>query len=165
MVSKRSNVTIGRTMMFCDFLIVGSAYFVLHYPLPEIVFGLMTTMIASYMCDAVINSNRQAVQFTIISKQWEDIADAINTDAHRGCTVLDATGWYSKKPVKMLLVMCRKIESVTIYRIIKTIDPEAMVTQGNVNGVYGNGFDKMKVSVKKKARQAVTDAPKSESDN
>ncbi|MDE5660561.1 MAG: YitT family protein [Muribaculaceae bacterium] len=165
MVSKRSNVTIGRTMMFCDFLIVGSAYFVLHYPLPEIVFGLMTTMIASYMCDAVINSNRQAVQFTIISKQWEDIADAINTDAHRGCTVLDATGWYSKKPVKMLLVMCRKIESVTIYRIIKTIDPEAMVTQGNVNGVYGNGFDKMKVSVKKKNRQAVTDAPKSESDN
>lgn len=154
MVNKRSNVTIGRTMMLCDFLIVGSAYFVLHYPLPEIVFGLMTTIIAGYMCDMVINSNRQAVQFTIISKKWEDIANAINNDANRGCTVFDGTGWYSRQPVKMLMVMCRKIESVTIYRIVKSIDPEALVTQGNVNGVYGKGFDKMKVKVGKKPVKA-----------
>lgn len=154
MVNKRSNVTIGRTMMLCDFLIVGSAYFVLHYPLPEIVFGMMTTIIAGYMCDMVINSNRQAVQFTIISKKWEDIANAINADANRGCTVLDGTGWYSRQPVKILMVMCRKIESVTIYRIVKSIDTDALVTQGNVNGVYGKGFDKMKVKVGKKSVKA-----------
>ncbi|MCM1310650.1 MAG: YitT family protein [Bacteroides sp.] len=150
MVSKRSNVTIGRTMMACDFLIVGSAYFVLHYPLPEIVFGMMTTVLTGYMCDLVINSNRQAVEFIIISKHWEAIANAINTDANRGCTVLDGMGWYSKQPVKMLMVMCRKIEAVTIQRIVKSIDPEALVTQGNVNGVYGKGFDKMKVNINKK---------------
>lgn len=156
MVNKKSNVTIGRTMMMCDFLIVGSAYFVLHYPLPEIVFGMITTVLTGYMCDLVINSNRQAVQFTIISKQWEDIADAINADANRGCTVFDGMGWYSKHPVKMLMVMCRKIESVTIYRIVKSIDPDALITQGNVNGVYGKGFDKMKVSVApKKPHRAV----------
>ncbi len=150
MVSKRSNVTIGRTMIFCDIFIVSSAYFVLHYSLTEIVYGLMTTFSTGYMCDLVINSNRQAVQFTIISKKWEQIATAINQDAKRGCTVVDATGWYSKQPVKMLIVMCRKIESVGIYRIIKTIDPEALVTQGNVNGVYGKGFDIMKVKTEKK---------------
>lgn len=162
MVSKRSNVTIGRTMMLCDFCIVGSAYFVLHYPLPEIVFGIMTTMIAGYMCDMVINSNRQAVQFTIISKRWEEIADAINTDANRGCTIVDGMGWYSKQSIKMLIVMCRKIESVTIYRIVKSIDPEALVTQANVNGVYGKGFDKMKVNVGKKNRRVANpDHPES----
>lgn len=149
MVSKKSNVTIGRTMILCDFFIVSSAYFVLHYSLTEIVYGLLVTFFTGYMCDLVINSNRQAVQFTIISKKWEQIATAINTDANRGCTVVDATGWYSKKPVKMLIVMCRKIESVTIYRIVKSIDPEALVTQGNVNGVYGKGFDIMKVKTEK----------------
>lgn len=150
MVSKRSNVTIGRTMMACDFCIVGSAYFVLHYPLSEIVFGMMTTVLVGYMCDLVIDSNRQAVQFMIFSKKWEDIATAINTDANRGCTVLDGMGWYSRHQVKILLVMCRKIESVTIRRIVKSIDPEALVTQGNVNGVYGKGFDSMKDNVSKK---------------
>ena len=149
MVSKKSNVTIGRTMMICDVVIVGSAYFVLHYSITEIVFGLLVTFGVGSMCDLVINSNRQAVQFTIISKKWDKIADAIISDAHRGCTVVDATGWYSKKPVKMLIVMCRKIESVTIYRIVKTIDGEALVTQGNVNGVYGNGFDSMKIRTPK----------------
>ena len=57
-------------------------------------------------------------------------------------------GWYSKQEVKMLLVMCRKIESVTISRIIKSIDPDAFTTQCNVNGVYGKGFDDLKVKMK-----------------
>lgn len=148
MVSKKSNVTIGRTMMICDFFIVGSAYFVLGYPISEIVFGMLVTVLTGYMCDLIINSNRQAVQFTIFSSRWEEIADAINKDANRGCTVFNGMGWYSKKDVKMLLVMCRKIESVTIYRIIKSIDKDALVTQANVNGVYGQGFDRLKVKIK-----------------
>lgn len=52
----------------------------------------------------------------------------------------------------MLIVMCRKIESVTIFRIIKTIDPDALVTQANVNGVYGQGFDQLKVKMKEEYR-------------
>ena len=47
------------------------------------------------------------------------------------------------------MVWCRKIESVTIFRIIKSIDPEAFVSQANVNGVYGKGFDKVKIKMKK----------------
>ena len=148
MVSKRSNVTIGRTMMICDLFIVGSAYFVLSYSIGDIVYGLLVTVMTGYMCDLVINSNRQAVQFTIFSPKWEEIATAINNDANRGCTVLNGMGWYSKQDVKMLLVMCRKIESVTIYRIVKSIDNEALITQANVNGVYGKGFDTLKLKMK-----------------
>ena len=61
--------------------------------------------------------------------------------------MLHGTGWYTKRDVKMLIVMCRKIESVTIFRIIKSIDKDAFVTQANVNGVYGVGFDEVKVKL------------------
>ena len=44
--------------------------------------------------------------------------------------------------------MCRKIESVTIFRIIKSIDKDAFITQANVNGVYGQGFDQIKLKIK-----------------
>ncbi|MEG0253112.1 MAG: DUF2179 domain-containing protein, partial [Muribaculaceae bacterium] len=64
------------------------------------------------------------------------------------CTLLHGTGWYTKCDVKILIVMCRKIESVTIFRIIKSIDKEAFVTQAHVNGVYGNGFDDVKVKLR-----------------
>lgn len=108
----------------------------------------MVLFLVSYMADLVINTNRQAVQFTIFSRHWREIATAINNEAHRGCTVITGMGWYSKQEVKVLLCMCRKNESVTIFRIIKSIDNDAFVTQANVNGVYGQGFDQVKVKMK-----------------
>jgi uncharacterized membrane-anchored protein YitT (DUF2179 family) len=146
MVSKRSNVSIGRMMLYTDVFIISSSYLLFHQ-IDKIVYGFVVLFLVSYMADLVINTNRQAVQFTIISSKWEEIANAINKDAHRGCTVLEGMGWYSKSSVKVLLVMCRKIESVTIFRIVKAIDRNAFVTQGNVNGVYGMGFDEVKVKV------------------
>lgn len=148
MVSKRSNVTIGRMILYIDFLIISSSYLLFH-SIEKIVYGIVFVLILSYITDLVINTNRQAVQFTIFSNKWKEIADAIIRDAHRGCTVLDGQGWYTKNNVKMLIVMCRKIETITIFRIIKSVDNEAFITQSKVNGVYGRGFDNMKVKMKK----------------
>ena len=148
MVSKHSNVSIGRMMIYVDMCIISSSFFIFHR-IETVVYGLTVLFFSSYMADLIINTNRQAMQFTIFSTKWMQIADAINNEAHRGCTVFDGVGWYSKRPVKMLMVMCRKIESVGIFRIIKTIDPDAIVTQTNVNGVYGQGFDRIKVRIPK----------------
>ena len=150
MVSKHSNVTIGRTMLYTDVIIISSSFLLFHN-IDKVVYGFVVLFLVSYMADMVVNTNRQAVQFTIFSKKWEEIATAINNEANRGCTVLTGMGWYSKSEVKMLIVMCRKIESVTIGRIIKSIDADAFVTQANVNGVYGKGFDELKVKMKNPA--------------
>lgn len=147
MVSKHTNVSVGRTMLYCDMCIISSSYFIWHQ-VETVVYGFVTLVIVAYMADMIINTNRQAVQFTIFSKHWDKIATAINNKANRGCTVLSGMGWYSKQEVKVLLVMCRKIESVNIFRIIKSIDPNAFITQANVNGVYGLGFDAIKLKIK-----------------
>lgn len=147
MVSKHTNVSVGRTMLYTDFFIISSSYFIFH-KLELVVYGFIVLALTSYTADMIINTNRQAVQFTIFSKKWQEIATAINNEAKRGCTVLTGMGWYSKQEVKVLLVMCRKIEAVTISRIIKSIDPLAFTTQANVNGVYGKGFDELKVKMK-----------------
>ena len=147
MVSKHSNVSVGRTMLYTDMCIISSSYLIFHQ-IETVVYGFVVLVIVSFMADMIINTKRQAVQFTKLSKHWERISNAINNDAHRGCTVLTGMGWYSKQEVKVLLVMCRKIESVTIFRIIKSIDPNAFITQANVNGVYGLGFDAIKLKVK-----------------
>ena len=146
MVSKYTNVTVGRTMIYNDCIIISSSYFISHR-IDLVVYGFVVLILTSYMADMLINTNRQAVQFTIFSQRWQEIATAINNEARRGCTVLTGMGWYSKQEVKVLLVMCRKIESVTISRIIKSIDPDAFVTQANCNGVYGKGFDELKVKM------------------
>lgn len=158
MVSKVSNVSIGRTMIFTDMLIVSLSIFLpfdgtmeerVEARVPVIVYGWVITFIVAYMTDMIINTNRQATQFIIFSTKWKEIADMVNMEAHRGVTVMDGEGWYSKQPVKILMVWCRKIESVTIFRIVKSVDEGAFITQANVNGVYGKGFDTMKVKLKK----------------
>ena len=153
MVAKYSTISFGRTMMYCDVLIICSSWLLFH-SIDKIVYGLIFMVIYSVAADRVINNTRQSVQFLIISHKWQEIADNIIQEVHRGCTILDGTGWYTKADVKMVMVMCRKHESVNIFRIIKEIDREAIITQSNVNGVYGFGFDELKVRVhNKKAQQ------------
>ncbi len=156
--SKKSNVSIGRAMMYFDLSVISSSMllkfilmpdFNFQAAVPALVYGLITLFVIPFMADMMINTNRMAVQFTIFSPYWQEIATAINNEAQRGCTVLNGMGWYSKKEVKVLLVMCRKIESVTIFRIIKSIDKDAFITQAEVNGVYGKGFDEIKLKMNK----------------
>ncbi len=147
MVAKHTNVTIGRMMIYVDMCIISSSYLIFH-KVDNVVYGFIVLFMCSYMADLMINTNRQAVQFTIFSRRWQEIATAINNEAKRGCTILSGMGWYSKQEIKILLVMARKIESVHIFRIIKSIDPEAFISQANVNGVYGKGFDQMKIRMK-----------------
>ncbi|MDE6582389.1 MAG: YitT family protein [Duncaniella sp.] len=145
-VSKHTNVTIGRTMLYVDFVIISSSYLIFH-KVQTVVYGFFFLFLTTYVIDMIINTNRQAVQFTIISTRWRRIATAINNHARRGCTVMTGMGWFTKHEVKMLFVVCRKIESITIFRIIKAIDPNAFITQANVNGVYGQGFDQIKLKM------------------
>lgn len=145
-VAKKTNVTVGRTMLYVDFAIISSSYLFFH-EIKTVVYGFVFLFVVTYVVDLILNTNRQSVQFIIISKRWEKIASAVNKYGRRGVTVLDGMGWYTKQPVKVLLVVCRKIESVTIFRIVKDLDPEAFITQANVNGVYGQGFDAMKFKV------------------
>lgn len=167
LITRVSNVSVGRILMAVDMSIVALTFFLpfdgtieerIQSSIPRIIYGLITIFIYSQITDMLINTNRQATQFTIFSKKWEEIGHQICNNAHRGVTVLDGRGFYSGMEVKMLIVYCRKIESVTIFRIIKSVDPDAFITQTATNGVYGKGFDPIKVKMKKDKQAKHIDA-------
>jgi len=60
-------------------------------------------------------------------------------------TVLDGLGWYSQNNVKVLVVLAYKRQSLDIFRLVKDIDPNAFISQSSVIGVYGEGFDRLKI--------------------
>jgi len=59
--------------------------------------------------------------------------------------VLDGTGWYTHEPVKVIMLMVKKTESTAVFRLIKDIDPDAFISQNIVRGVYGQGFEQIKM--------------------
>jgi len=143
-IHKYRHISIGKALLICDVLIICSSYIVFQ-SVEKIVYGLVVMGVSSYTVDMVLSGARQSVQFFIFSEKYEKIANHIISDARRGCTVLDGTGWYSKHPVKVVVVMAKKTESVTIFRIVKSIDPKAFISQSSVIGVYGEGFDRLTV--------------------
>ena len=153
-VNKYHNMSLGQVLMAVDFLIIGSCFFFPQFGdlvnrIHKIMFGLCTMVIEKFMLDYVMNRRRQSVQFMVFSKKYQEIADAIGTQMDHGVTILDGHGWYTGQEVKVLCILARKNESVTMQRLIKMIDPNAFVSQSSVIGVYGEGFDEMKVKVKK----------------
>ena len=143
-VNKYKDVTLGRMIMICDVFIISSCYFIFH-DWRRVIFGFVTLFIIGVVLDWIINTARQSVQFFIFSKKYDEIADRIIKDADRGVTVLDGTGWYSKANVKVLVVLAKKRQSLDIFRLVKRIDPNAFISQSSVIGVYGEGFEKLKV--------------------
>ncbi len=143
-INKYKDVTLGRMMMYCDIVIISSCYFIFH-DWRRVLFGFCVLFVMSIVIDYVINSTRQSVQFLIFSRKYEEIAEGIATKIDRGVTLLDGKGWYSKQEIKVVVVLAKKRESLDIFRLVKDIDPNAFISQSNVVGVYGEGFDKLKV--------------------
>lgn len=143
-VNKYRNITLGRALLYTDVLIIASSYFLEFGSLEKIIYGLTALTVSTIAVDMVINGVRQSVQFFIFSKHYDEIATRINIDMHRGVTILEGMGWYSKEPMRVVTVVVRKNESISIFRIVKEIDPNAFISQASVIGVYGEGFDVIK---------------------
>jgi uncharacterized membrane-anchored protein YitT (DUF2179 family) len=143
-INKYKDISIGRTLLFCDFFIIGSSYLIFH-SIDKIVFGFVEMAINTYVLDKVLNANNQSIQFLIFSPKYDEIAKRIIKDLGRGCTLLDGKGGYTDEPVKVIVLLIKSRESATILRLIKSIDPQAFISQSSVRGVYGEGFDPIKI--------------------
>ena len=144
MIHKYRDISLGRVILVCDLCIITSSYLVLEN-WEKVIYGYIVLFVMTYMVDYLISGMRGSVQFFVISEHWGEIGTAINNDVDRGCTLIEARGFYTGKKVGMLFIIARRSEAHSIYQVIDEIDPNAFVSQGVVNGVYGMGFDRMKV--------------------
>jgi len=154
-INKYRNISLGTVLTFTDLLIISSCLLIPQFGdmlqrAHMVVFGLCTMFVENFMLDYLMNRRRQSVQFMIISSKWKEIADAIGTQMDHGVTILDGHGWYTGQERKVLCILARRSESADIFRLIKMIDTRAFVSQSAVIGVFGEGFDQIKIDVKKK---------------
>ncbi len=148
MINKYRNISPGKLILYMDiFIILSSLAIPSEASIGEraaiIIYGFVLISVTSYTVDMVLSGARQSIQIFIFSQKYEQIADAI-TPSGRGVTVIDATGWYTKREGKILMVIVRRTESNFVFRTVKEIDKDAFLSVGNVMGVYGKGFEEMK---------------------
>ncbi len=150
-LNKYRQMTLGSVIMACDCIIISSCYFVFH-DWYRVICGFVMLFICSMTLDYAIRRRHQSVQFMIFSRNPEAIADAI-VRTHRGATILDGTGWFTKTNRKVVVSIIRRRDQNLILRMLKNIDPYAFVSMTDASGVWGEGFDPMKVKDKQKKRR------------
>ena len=155
-VNKYRGVSPGKMILGMDVVIILSSLLVPSFtpdgelvPFMEkivnVVYGLILITVCSTVLDLYLAGSKQSVQLFILSHKYEEIADAIAKDLHRGVTVLNGQGWYSKQPTQVLMVLTRKTDLNIMLRYIKSIDPDAFLSVSTVTGVYGRGFESIRV--------------------
>ena len=159
-VNKYRNVSPGQMILAMDVVIILSSLFIpmqsgdgslmeFNEKITTIVYGFILIAINGLVLDMTLAGSKQSVQLIILSKKHKELADAITNELHRGVTVLNGMGWYTKEPTQVLMVLARKYDLNILLRYIKTIDPEAFLSVSSVTGVYGKGFETIKTRRKK----------------
>lgn len=153
----------GRVILIIDVVIILSSLLFPSYTetgenlafsekLAVVVYGLIQVTVSGYAVDMYISGSKQSVQAFIFTKKVNEMADAIAFDMRRGVTVLPAKGWYSKEDKQVLMVVTRKTDLNLLLRYVKNIDSEAFISVSSVMGVYGEGFDDIKVKHERKLK-------------
>lgn len=104
----------------------------------------LISIIAMFISNIVFNYTLQLLSSSntvfIISDKWEEIAPIVMSELHRGVTYIPAEGAYTGKPRKLVYSVVRTAELAKVKRIVKQIDPNAMVTVIEAKEVHGRGF-------------------------
>ena len=150
MISNKYNISTGRVLLFLDIVIIASSLII-----PEdsgwgarfatVIFGYVIAGVETFTLDHMLQLNRQSVQLFIFSKNYEAIANRIMQESERGVSVISAKGWYSKDDIQVVMVVARKSQLNQLLLIVKQEDPNAFTSIGSVAGVYGEGFDRIKI--------------------
>lgn len=160
-VNKYRNVSPGKMLLYMDVFIIMSSLIVPSYmpdgsmmpwadKITTVVYGFILIIVMTTVLDLYLSGSKQSVQLFILSSKYEEIADAITNELHRGVTVLQGKGWYTKKDSQVIMVITRKTDLNVMLKYVNMIDPNAFMSVSYITGVYGRGFDTLKINKKQK---------------
>lgn len=108
---------------------------------PEmLLYGVILVITYTTVLNKVLLLGGSKMEVKIISRNPEQIRQAIIEHLDRGLTILRAEGGYSQEDHQVLLVVVSNRELPQLERIVKNIDPESFVIVSEVREVSGRGF-------------------------
>lgn len=148
MINKYWPLSPGRVYLFTDIFIIALLLFVPGKGLVDMIYAYVVMLGFSFGVDFVLLGNKSSVQILVFSDKYQEIADHIINDVHRGVTALQSVGWYSQKEGKVLLIVARKYQMNEVVNEIKIIDRRAFISVSTAMSVFGEGFEEVKTGIK-----------------
>lgn len=156
-INKYWPISPGKVYLYSDVFIIASLLLVPDKGVEDLIYAYVLMAGFSFGVDYVLLGNKSSVQILVFSSKYQQIADHIIYNVHRGVTALQSVGWYSQKESKVLLIVARKQQMHEIVQEIKNIDKHAFISISAANSVYGEGFEEIKTGLKRNKKNIPTE--------
>ena len=150
MINKYWPVSPGKVYLYSDIFIITMLMFVPDKGLVDMIYAFVLMLGVSCGVDYVLLGNKSSVQILVFSSRYQEIADHMINEVHRGVTALQSVGWYSQQESKVLLIVARKHQMNEVVNEVKKIDKRAFISISTAMSVFGEGFEEVKTGLKVK---------------
>lgn len=134
-VSEKAKVSIGKSMIFTDGVIIVSSLFVFGWQ--KFIYSIINMYIISVMTDKVILGISSSKTFYIITEREDEVKKFILDYLSHGITVLEARGGYTNSKQKVIMCTIHTKEYFKAKEGIHAIDKEAFFIVTDAYEVYG----------------------------
>jgi len=138
LINKFLHTPIGQALLITDFLI--SILAIYSFGVEKGLFGLLSVVLIGSLIDKFIAGVNPVKQVFIVTKHEELIADYINKEIIRGCTIIPSKGGYTKEDTSMIYSVLTSKQFIMLKKFVRDNDLDAFITVSESTEVLGKWF-------------------------
>lgn len=141
---KFPHVSVGKLLMVVDgCVLVASA--IVYRNIENAMYGLLAIFTSTRIIDSILYGLDLGKVMMIISNDHRKIADRVNTEMERGCTILEGRGSYTNESRPVLMIAVSRQQFFILKKIVYQVDPAAFVLALDATEIIGEGFKPMQI--------------------
>ncbi len=134
---KRPAYSLTHVVFLLNSAVAAASYFVYDFNIEPVALCIIYALLTTAVSDRLIQGGKEAIRVEMITAHPQDIADAVISQLHHSCTILDATGGYSHKAKKMVVCVINKQQITRLTEIISAF-PDTFACVSSVSETLGN---------------------------
>lgn len=137
-INKKLGIPVSVSMYAFDFIILLMQVFYTNQEM--VLYGLVLVCTYTLVLDKVLMIGQSQTEVMIISKEYEQINEAIIQKLDRGTTMLRSVTGYMKNEYPVIMTVVSHRELPKLNELVLGMDEHAFMVVSKVNEVKGRGF-------------------------
>lgn len=133
------HLTVGRLILLADALVVALSAFA-YKNIESALYSVVALYASSRVIDMMLYGADKGKIVYIITEESAEMSREIMLLVKRGITVLEVTGAYTGRRLKMLMCTVRRNEVSAVCRIARELDGKAFIVIAEAGEILGEGF-------------------------
>ena len=133
------HLTVGRLILLSDALVIALSAFA-YKNIESALYSVVALYASSRVIDMMLYGADKGKIVYIITEEASEMSREIMSLVKRGITVLEVTGAYTGRRLKMLMWTVRRNEVSSVCRIARELDGKAFIVIAEAGEILGEGF-------------------------